>query len=66
MTKLEDQQPVDELEEILEGYADGEAYAHQDNKIGLTLEEAKARLLQWGIEQYKKGYIDGGIAEIRI
>lgn len=27
-------------------------------------EELKARLLQWGTEQYKKGYIDGGIGVI--
>lgn len=38
-------QSLDEqIEQILELYADGEAYAHQENKIGLTKNEAKQAL----------------------
>jgi hypothetical protein len=32
------------IRDILDQYSDGEAYAHQDKKIGLTLEEAEQAL----------------------
>lgn len=71
-------QPVEaELEEILNCIVSQEATTEggwaeyttdpETIKYGNPLhnkEELKYRLLQWGTEQYKKGYIDGGIGVI--
>lgn len=72
-------QPVDELEQLIReimqnGFevAMGGLYdltpeeneARQRAEYDRVTAEAKARLLQWGTEQYKKGYIDGGIGVI--
>jgi len=68
--------PVDELTKIVKDLSDSAEvarFALEDGRSSVAecyarteaaQLEAKARLLQWGTEQYKKGYIDGGIGVI--
>lgn len=72
MNSKDNQQPVDELQKILKDFLDDVDYVleapleHLDtpDRFDRPYIQAKARLLQWGTEQYKKGYIDGGIGVI--
>ena len=63
---VDNDQALDLILEIQEIFVDSFRASGNRKVAEQALQKSLARLLQWGIEQYKKGYIDGGIAEIRI
>lgn len=56
--------PSKPIADIHDPKAINESMQHYYDQRAKWIDLTVARLLQWGTEQYKKGYIDGGIAEI--